>query len=60
MKKIFIDRKVPARERPFVPVVADEEGVLGVYGIGVNLDRAGQPTLQIRFENTKEREPEES
>lgn len=52
LKKIFIDRKIPALQRSQIPVVADEKGVLGVYGIGVNLDRAAQlPAVQIRFEN---------
>lgn len=53
LKKVFIDRKIPARQRPAVPVARDEKGVLGVYGIGVNLDRAGDQIL-IRFEKIKE------
>ena len=60
LKKIFIDRKIPARDRCRILVAADEQGVLGVYGIGVNLDRVGEaPTLQIRFEDRKKRDPEE-
>ena len=39
LKKLFIDRKIPAAERSQIPVIADDGGVLGVYGIGVNLDR---------------------
>lgn len=49
LKKLFIDRKIPASERPCIPVIADDAGVLGVYGIGANLDRAGGDVL-IRFE----------
>lgn len=51
LKKLFIDRKIPASQRGRIPVVADEEGVLGVCGIGVNLDRAaGQlPAVRIQF-----------
>ena len=49
LKKLFIDRKIPATRRPFVAVIADEEGVLGVQGIGVNRDRLG-PGVRIRFE----------
>lgn len=51
LKKLFIDRKLPAHQRLRIPVIADEKGVLGVYGIGVNLDRAAQslPAVQIRF-----------
>ena len=38
LKKLFIDRKVPADLRPFIPVLTDEKGVVGVYGIGADLD----------------------
>ena len=41
LKKLFIDRKIPAARRCRVPVLADQVGVLGVFGLGVNLDRAG-------------------
>ena len=53
LKKLFIDRKIPASYRDSVPVVCDEAGILGVYGIGVNLDRAAQglPATRIHFEN---------
>ena len=52
VKKLFIDRKIPAQERLQIPVVADEKGVLGICGIGVNLDRTAKavPAVQIRFE----------
>lgn len=53
LKKIFIDRKIPAQQRQYIPVVADDRGVLGVYGVGVNLDRVGD-TLTIRFESVSE------
>ena len=42
LKKLFIDRKIPAARRASIPVVCDEGGILGVYGIGVNLDRAAK------------------
>ena len=38
LKKLFIDRKIPADLRPFVPVLTDEKGVVGVYGLGADLD----------------------
>ena len=52
LKKLFIDRKIPAANRNMIPVVADSKGVLGVYGIGVNMDRVTQGTdcVLIRFE----------
>ena len=40
LKKLFIDRKIPASRRSQIPVVADDMGVLAVYGFGTNLDRA--------------------
>lgn len=49
LKKLFIDRKIPALRRPGVPVVADGRGVLGVYGLGANLSRAGE-SVTIQFQ----------
>jgi tRNA(Ile)-lysidine synthase len=40
LKERFIDRKIPAARRSLVPVVADEQGVLGVYGFGADIRRA--------------------
>lgn len=39
LKKLMIDRKIPAAQRPFIPVLADEKGILWVQSIGWNLDR---------------------
>ena len=52
LKKLFIDRKIPADLRKRIPVICDEQGVLGVCGIGVHLDRAATslPAAVIRFE----------
>ena len=52
LKKLFIDRKIPAAQRAYLPVVCDEAGILGVYTIGVNMDRAAEnlPAVTIRFE----------
>jgi len=50
LKKLFIDEKIPAHRRGQIPVIADEKGVLGVYGIGANLDRLGTQ-MQIKFEH---------
>jgi len=35
LKKLFIERRIPARNRAVVPVIADDSGVLAVYGLGV-------------------------
>lgn len=52
LKKLFIDRKIPAAQRMQVPVIADDGGILGVYGIGVNRERFApdMPAVEIRFE----------
>lgn len=52
LKKLFIDRKIPASQREDIPVLCDEIGILGVYSIGVNLDRAADslPAVTVRFE----------
>ena len=52
LKKLFADRKIPAAKRPLIPVLADDQGVLAVYEIGVNLDRAAKtlPATQISIE----------
>ena len=51
LKKLFIDRKIPADRRLQIPVLADDAGVLAVYGVGVDLDRAATelPAWQIRI-----------
>ena len=53
LKKLFIDRKIPAHRRKIVPVIADERGVIAVCGIGVNLDRAAGelPAWRIEIES---------
>jgi len=52
LKKVLIDRKIPAAQRDTLPVLTDEAGVLGVYSIGVNRDRAAEslPAVTVRFE----------
>ena len=55
LKRLMIDRKIPAALRDRLPVLADENGVIGVYGIGVNLDRkprAGEAAYIIQIEQT--------
>ena len=52
LKKLFIDRKIPASQRSRIPVVCDEQGILGVYSIGVNREREAEslPAVTIRIE----------
>ena len=53
LKKLFIERRIPVRDRALIPVIADDKGVLAVYGIGMG-DRAvpepGGLAFQVIFE----------
>jgi tRNA(Ile)-lysidine synthase len=49
LKKLFIDRKIPASVRNSIPVIADDAGVLGVAGIGANVDRLSNGTNSVRI-----------
>ena len=51
LKKILIDRKIPAAERSRIPVLCDDVGILAVGGIGVNLDRVATelPATKIQL-----------
>lgn len=51
LKKLFIDKKIPAGIRAAVPVLADDAGVLAVCGIGINLDRVTADGVMIEMEN---------
>jgi tRNA(Ile)-lysidine synthetase-like protein len=50
LKKLFIDRKIPAHRRNTVPVVASQSHVLGVCGLGANLQEQKQePVCVLEF-----------
>ena len=51
VKKLFIDKKIPAPQRHLVPIICDDLGILAIGGIGVNLDRAASelPATRIRI-----------
>lgn len=51
IKKIWIDRKIPAAQRMQIPVLRDDLGILAVYSLGADLDRLdeAEPTVEIRF-----------
>ena len=48
LKKLFIDRKIPASQRARIPVIADSLGVVGVVGIGPSRSRLETPNLCIK------------
>jgi tRNA(Ile)-lysidine synthase len=56
LKKLYIDRKFPADERPLIPVLVDEIGVVGVYGIGTDLNHIATelPLWQLSITKKKE------
>ncbi len=52
LKKLYIDKKIPAHRRNSIPVIADDGGVLCVYGLGNNLDRVTEGKgISVRFES---------
>ena len=50
LKKLFIDRKIPASQRNRIPVICDDQGILAVGGIGVNLDRIAEELPATRIQ----------
>ena len=51
LKKLFIDKKIPAAQRMRIPVIADDAGVVGIYSFGPDMDRLClEPnSIEIRF-----------
>ena len=55
LKKLFIEKRIPVRKRSLIPVIADQKGVLGIYGLGIDKRAAflaGESALEIMFEET--------
>ena len=53
LKRLMIDRKIPASHRDLMPVLADESGIAAVIGIGADVRRAATPgmdAIQIKIE----------
>lgn len=50
LKKLFIDRKIPALERDRVPVLADDGGLIAVYGIGADIRRVCDSGICVAFQ----------
>lgn len=56
LKKLFIEKKIPADSRDGVPVLCDEKGVIAVYGIGSDLRthaKPGDEVIKIKIEETR-------
>jgi len=53
LKKLFIEKRIPVRKRSLIPVISDDEGVLGVYKLGAGIravPKPGDPVTMIIFE----------
>ena len=50
IKKLLIDRKIPADRRDRIPIIADDAGVVMAVGIGGNLDRLSLERDAIRIQ----------
>ena len=56
LKKLFIDKKIPAAKRDRIPVIADNEGVLAIPGVGCDMrmcPEAGDCVLKVTVEEIK-------
>lgn len=49
LKKLFIDRKIPASRRSCIPVIADDLGVVAVADFGPSRDRLENPNVCIQI-----------
>lgn len=55
LKKLFIEKRIPMRKRPLIPIVTDSSGVLAVCSLGFDKRAAcksGDRALEITFEET--------
>ena len=50
LKKLFIDKKIPAWERSRIPVLADETGIVAVVGVGTDCRCKADPNWEILFQ----------
>ncbi len=56
LKRLMIDRKIPAPKRQQIPVLSDEQGVLAAWWLGADRDRTAAPGELAIIINLKERE----
>ena len=52
LKKLFIEQKIPKRQRQTIPVIADDAGVIAVVGFGCDERRKTDhgPVLEIEVQ----------
>ena len=56
LKKRLIDKKIPAGQRAYLPVLEDDRGILAVAELGADLSRRAEalPAIRIRIVNNSE------
>jgi len=57
LKKLFIERKIPAARRQLVPIIADDKGVLAVSGFGADAGKTaetGEQAVIIEIKSSEE------
>lgn len=47
LKKLFIDKKIPAADRSRIPVIADDLGVAAVIGMGIDRSHKENPNWEV-------------
>lgn len=60
LKKLMIDRKIPAARRGLIPVITDGETILAVYGLGSDIHRTARPgdrALIVKLWHRGEKQP---
>ena len=58
LKKLFTEKRIPLVKRATVPIIADEKGVLGVYGVGSDARAApaiGDTIYIIKFKEIQQK-----
>ena len=56
VKKLFIDEKIPRREREHIPIIADGDGVLAVAGFGMNTAHPAYGKIEITCTRNQEKD----
>ncbi len=56
IKKLFIDEKIPRREREQIPVIADDHGVLALAGFGPNTAHPQYGQIEILCKKEENRQ----
>ena len=56
LKKRLIDKKIPAGQRAFLPVLEDDRGILAVAELGADLSRRAETLPAVRIQIVKRSE----